>query len=355
MSRPGALLRSSPATGSAGGASSRNTRSKQENKVDNDSLSEILREIASLKNIVSSSAVTIIELKAEIEQLKVKLESSVSIKELESVNKNITSQINKCISKETYADKLKKCDPVVVIVPKCAQSSNKTKNDFKSQVTPSKISFKNIRNAANGGVIIECQDKESQELLKNSALKKLSENYNINLPTLRNPRFKVINICDKTPDETVILNIKTQNHFVSKDATFKIVKMFENNRDNRCTYSYIIETDPKTFSAIIENEKLNIGWDRCKVFEHIYINRCYQCLGFNHKSNDCTKTKACMKCGGEHNRSECTSEAEICVNCKWAVDKLKLQLNIHHQANDKACYVLQKKIESARKSILQSQ
>lgn len=294
-------------------------------------------------------------LKSELLIVKNQLNKSANKNELDSVNKNITQQINKIIQKTTYADAIKSSDPAVLIKPKDkSQTSSVTKSAIKQKFSPNKIGATQVRNAAHGSIIVECKDKQSQELLKSSAIAELGDKYEIKLPHQWNPRFKVINISDKFSEQTIIDNIKKQNNFVSVDAKFKIVKEFV-SKTTPLFYSYVIETDPKNYEVILKNEKINIGWDRCKVFEHIFINRCFKCLGFNHKSNECTKMKACLKCAGNHELKECNSEVEICVNCKYAVENLKLTLNVNHCANSKDCVVLQRRIDSARKRILNDQ
>lgn len=111
------------------------------------------------------------------------------------------------------------------------------------------------------------------------------------------------------------------------------------------TYTVIIETDVETYNVIVEHEKLSIGWDRCRVFEHVYISRCFRCLGFNHSSKVCTKKQACIKCGGEHERKECTSDEVKCINCMRAVEKLELELDVSHEAYSNECTVWKRRME----------
>lgn len=253
----------------------------------------------------------------------------------------------------TYAEKLKSIDPLVVIIPKNKdQTSSATKNEIKNKISPTKIVIKKLRKSAKGGITIECENKLSQENLQVSAIEKLGENYDVNIPTLFNPRFKIVDVSIKHSEAEIKSLIFKQNDHVNSNSNIKLITVIEKPKIKPTHYTYIFETDPKTYSAIINNGKLSIGWDRCRVFENIYISRCFKCLGFNHKAVDCTKSKVCLKCAENHDVKECTSTKTECVNCKWAVENLKLKLKTDHQANSLECSVLQRRVDQSRQRIL---
>jgi hypothetical protein len=46
------------------------------------------------------------------------------------------------------------------------------------------------------------------------------------------------------------------------------------------------------------------------------LKQCFNCQGYGHKANVCTKKVRCGKCAQEHMTRECQSEKRTCVNCK---------------------------------------
>lgn len=307
--------------------------------LDNDEIYRDLKdELVTIKSMLQSLLDENKCLKSDIASLKSMIQKINSGSSNTSVKKNTT-----------YADKLKNSEPVLLIVPKdTSQNYTETKSDLIKNISPTKISVDTVRKAANGAIVVQCKDQESSNILKTSATDKLSDKYDIKTPAQRNTRLKIVNISEKPNDEGIVAQIKKQNTFVPETATIKVVKTMENTRYTNTNYTVIIETDTATYNEIIKHEKLSIGWDRCRVFEHIYITRCYRCLGFNHSSKVCTKKQACIKCGGEHERKDCTSADVTCINCANAVMKLDLTLDVKHEAYSSECTVWKRRVERER-------
>lgn len=325
----------------------------------NNIFQELLKEIKSLKSIVMASETNIKliletnkDLRNEIEFLKGIVDKNNMS---DSVNKELTKEIKKIIrddKKISYSETVKCNEPVVVIVPKNSeQKSEVTKAEIKNTISPTSNKVSGLRNAAKGAIVVECKNKEAVEKLRKEAVAKLGEKYDVNIPVSKNPRFKIVNMCDKLSEETIINNIKKQNEFVNKKAVFKVIKIMEATKRRFPDFTAVVETDIDTYENILKNERLSIGWDRCRVFEHVYVNRCYKCLGFNHTANTCSNKKACSKCAEEHEMKDCNSDQTKCVNCLWAVKNLNIRLEVNHNAFSNECVVLQRKIERERKKI----
>lgn len=138
--------------------------------------------------------------------------------------------------------------------------------------------------SAKGGITIECENKLTQKNVQVSAIEKLGENYEVNIPTLFNRRFKIVDVSIKHSETEIKPLIFKQNDHVNSNSNMKLITVIDKPKIQPTHYTFIFETDPKTYSAIINNGKLSIEWDRCRVFENIYISRCFKCLGFNHKA-----------------------------------------------------------------------
>lgn len=274
-------------------------------------------------------------------------------------NKNINVKVGELRAKvfeskdrrvqPTYAEALKnKPNKVVIIQPKSKQNNKKTKEDLTAQIDPTEIPVMGCRNAANGGVILHCDSNEAKEKIKDVAIKKLGKNYIIKTPAELNPRVKILRMTELIADDEVISSLKKQNEFL-RDCTIKVVAILK--RKNGIEFDAILETDAATYKRIMDAEKVNIRFDRCRVVDSIGITRCYKCNGFSHKASDCTNNTSCPRCAGEHKVSECKAEEVKCINCKTLNEKLNLNLSTNHTTWDKECVVLQRKIRALKQKI----
>lgn len=208
--------------------------------------------------------------------------------------------------------------------------------------------IKSVNNIPHGGIEIKCKSKEELTKIQEIAIKELSEDYNVVVPKLHNPKIKITNMSEKHTDTELINCIKSQNESI-KEAEMKVLNIYE--AKNTESYSAIIEVDNQTFSMIMSESKIKIGLNICNVFEFVDVLRCYRCCGYSHKSNVCRNKVACLRCGGEHKIKDCQANRSECVNCKQTGEKLKLNLDTNHPVWSRTCPIYQKKIENKRKQI----
>lgn len=88
---------------------------------------------------------------------------------------------------------------------------------------------------------------------------------------------------------------------------------------------------------------VNLGWKRCKIFDHVHVTRCYKCCEFSHISTDCKNKKTCSKCGGEHDYKECQSDVMSCANCVNMNRKFNTTYNCEHHALSTKCEITKRK------------
>lgn len=315
------------------------------------------------KNTLQQIVEVIKKMKIEMQkQAETMSEQEKQIGELISVinsNKNEIRvlEVEKVIEKQnSYADKLKikKHEPVVVIKPKnTQQKSADTKTDIKKHFDPTKIEIAGLKNASNGGILVECKNKQAVEKFKEEASAKLGENYEINIPKKRFPKIKIIGISEKLTDSQVIDSIKAQNTYLDQEGT--VIKIFSNKKAKNRINNYIIyaEVDCLTYRTMLQQDYINIGWDRCKVFDAINVLRCFKCNGFNHKAGDCKTELACPRCSEKHQIENCKADDNQikCVNCIKAVDRLKIKLDTSHCAWSTECPVYKRKLDIERNKI----
>lgn len=180
-----------------------------------DENSRLKKELKTIKELTNKQGE---EIKKQSDELKKKYD------EIKLQSEEITKLIEK--PKSSYADQLKSNNgPVVVIKPKnLNQNSEKTKKELKDKINPVDNHITNIRKAAKGAIIVECRDNRATEQLKTSAVQKLSENYEIDLPKKRKPKFKICGMSDKLTDEEILDFLIKQNEFLKSSDEFKVVK-----------------------------------------------------------------------------------------------------------------------------------
>ena len=80
----------------------------------------------------------------------------------------------------------------------------------------------------------------------------------------------------------------------------KKIKAYEYKKHIKIIYNVKIIVNNETYTEIKTVHKLNIGWEKCRVFDGTDIIICFKCLGYNHKSSECISEEKCYRCHGNH-------------------------------------------------------
>lgn len=333
-------------------------RFKSDMEASNNESSEngVTRELLIMKKLIEKANKNIILLLEENIFIKAELQEirNLNCTTNEELKNVISSQQNNArTSMPSYADQLKSSGSLVLITPKDVnQKSEDTKEIVKKNINPVSNKVSGIRKAAKGAVVIECKDKNASEVLKSNAIESLGSNYQIVLPKKRKPKIKICGMSERLSEEELIDCLIKQNECFAKNTDLKIIKISDETKAvGYKRYQAIIETDSGSHTNIVSCEKISVNWDKCKVFPHVSVPRCFKCLGFSHRQNECTKKLACSRCAGEHESKACKSDTVCCVNCDWHVKNLNMNLNVEHHAFSKDCKVLQRKYEQEKRKI----
>lgn len=309
------------------------------------------------------------------------------INETESANKNICEKIEKCnermceeikksvndanaVTKKTYAQATRAqakfaqattssaTSPVVpavtnqiplIIKPKEKQSTQKTKEDLNKKINPSNFKIKRVEEKRNGAVVIQSETIEEREKIKTAMQSEISENYEIKVPQAIEMQIVITDMNFKLTEEELLERIKKQNDFM-KDSELEIIKIYETNKYNKITFNARLKIDRESYKKVLANQRINIGWDRCRVFDGIEVTQCFKCRGFNHKAEGCRNEEICYKCHGKHNSTTCQEEiVEKCINCIKAKTILNIQVDENHKTNDRQCPMYQNKLKIKKK------
>lgn len=113
----------------------------------------------------------------------------------------------------------------------------------------------------------------------------------------------------------------------------------------------VTEVDAITYAEFIANTKIFIGWNRCPVFEHISLTRCFRCCKLGHTAKDCNGDVVCPLCSGKHERVACKSLVKKCCNCNDLKSNLNLNIDVEHTVWDRECHSFIKAKEQYRSRI----
>lgn len=226
--------------------------------------------------------------------------------------------------RRTYSEKLKsKPASVLIITPKDPGQTSSTTQDFvRNTIDPGVIPIRNMRQKSNGKVLVECANKNDEEQIKNLTEAALGEGYEVKIPAQLKPRIKIVGLSQKLSIEEVQDNIIRQNDFIGENSSLQVVQVKENRLGNG--YWVIAEVDGICYNRCMQTKRINIKWDRCRVYDNINIRRCFNCAGYNHLASYCKNRKACMKCGEAHDMKNCESVTEKCRNCEISRKRFSL-------------------------------
>lgn len=237
------------------------------------------------------------------------------------------------------------CMKRVIIKPKNDHNGGDILNDLTKKIDPNVISINKVKKTKNGGVIMEYSMENDSMELKEIIERDFGDRYIINELKKLKPKIKIFGMSININEEDLMRKLKLQNNFL-RGSNIEVIKIFENYKK---TFNAIIQVNAKTFSEMMKMEKVNIGWDKCKVNEHFGLVRCHKCSGFGHTQESCTRIKACGHYGNQHDSNKCNNENINCINCTNANLKFNQSLATDHNVWSHECEILKRKIHRITK------
>ena len=193
-------------------------------------------------------------------------------------------------------------------------------------------------------------------------IKKMADNlpkHKVDLVPAMKPTVNVVGLARKYTEEEIRDMMVKQNPGVT--SVFESDSAEDKYMDVMAVTE--LRTRPGYFKATVrvsnlirsviqkQSDRLYMGSQQtCKVYDNLYVLRCYKCQGFGHHSERCTNDSRCGYCAADHETRDCDKRTEeaakCCVNCKSAgLPELK------HEANSLQCQSLIEQQTKLKKKI----
>ncbi|XP_036329789.1 uncharacterized protein LOC118741922 [Rhagoletis pomonella] len=239
----------------------------------------------------------------------------------------------------------------IVVKPRTKQTSEKTKQDLNNKINPNELKITDIKTGQNGVMIIESVNVDERDKIKEIMDTNISDGYEIKIPRDYKPKLFITGMSLGKCNDELIECLKKQNQCLEKGEV-KIIRQYNVKNKNNSYYNAIIEVDEESFNNTLKCDKLNIGWERCKVYDGVDVTTCFKCKGYNHKAAECKNDEVCAKCLGNHKSTGCVNPPiNKCINCIKSNEKLKLGLDINHQCKSRQCPVYLKHLNAKKQRL----
>lgn len=231
-----------------------------------------------------------------------------------------------------------KPDPVVVIKPKEGVNVGNIREQLRRKINPKQLEVDRVMEGRNGTVVVTLKDEASQNILKEAVEKNMGDQVDVKIRESMRPTIRIVGLSEEFDEDELKESLVDQNNAFGSLKHFKLRKFYCNKKWKYAPYSAIVELDAETFFKVMEVEKINCGWDRCRVYDGLDVTRCFKCCGFNHKVADCKADEiTCPICSGNHPVKECDATVQKCANCEKMRKDRKLNIEVDHAAWSSQC------------------
>lgn len=250
----------------------------------------------------------------------------------------------------------RKFEQTVIIKPKESQQADLTQKHIREKIDPIDFSVKGIRSKDNGDVVVRCETSADAQKLVTAAVNVLSDDYEISILQPLKPRVKIVGLSEDVDASELVPILKKQNG-LSPSSEITLIRMRKIEKRKNFPFIAILETDAQTFETLIQRQRVNIRWDRCRIVEDVNVYRCFKCSRYGHKASSCGNPTCCPVCAGDHDVRECDATFEKCINCELKNKQMDKGnpydelLSINHSAWSPNCPIYQKRVKAVRQMV----
>ena len=164
------------------------------------------------------------------------------------------------------------------------------------------------------------------------------------------PRLSILDVSVDLSPEQVKEAILAQNFDsapldILSLATSSLKVMFRFGPREKRTCHWILECDPVVRKFLLTSRRVYVGWNACRIQDHIRVARCYKCQKFGHNSSDFRSDTQCGHCAASHETRACPNlqQDPSCANCMRLGHKGAV---IKHKASASSCPCYLKRVDS---------
>lgn len=206
-----------------------------------------------------------------------------------------------------------------------------------------------VKELKNGAVILKCDSDVANQKMKDEAQSVLGENYLISETKLLSPSVTISNISKELSEDEITEAVRSQNYFLADEDQFKL-KTVKNSKSGGSLFA-VLQCNGSCYQKLMAVGKINIGFNKCPVYENFNVIRCYKCWRFNHFASDCKEAVVCSRCAGSHSSRNCTEDSRKCTNCLYVNSRFGRGFDAQHEATHKDCPVYKQKLNIFKQKI----
>lgn len=247
-------------------------------------------------------------------------------------------------TKSSFLTPNKSCGLLVYPKDKTKTSTN-TEDEIKENINLSqiKVGVTSLKPIKGGGIYLSTEDENGVKILKEELVKQLGSGFETKLPKTLAPKVIISGITKKYEEDTLLEELIATNPRLNDNDRREIKIVHHFNRKGKRgdqNWSYILETNGKVFSKIVNNYIL-LDYNYHFVKEYLSVLRCFRCQGYNHKGSNCpNEFEICSYCSGHHDSRKCDQgNNKICINCKAANEKGEFRYDIKHSSGSSECKI----------------
>lgn len=285
------------------------------------------------------------------------------------------------IDKPTYAEitqfpPLPQVTPKLIISPKDKEISLPTIKKVLNSINMNDLPKIDCQTTKQNKMIITCKNRLDLEVIKEKikATENMAEKVEMVEPNPRTTRVIIFG-APEAPQiqrrenneslqeeveeqlelyEKQILQPALKNVLKKEDIPYKLIRTLK-GRQCDGTSHLVIQLLERDATVLMAN-KMCIGFNRCTVKRHIFIQRCFNCQQLGHMARTCQNPVACAHCGKGHNVKNCAAKYYDCVNCRQVVNDFggnyrAAGVHTQHPAYDPKCSTYLKKKQEAVSSL----
>ncbi|XP_075531277.1 uncharacterized protein LOC142564241 [Dermacentor variabilis] len=296
-------------------------------------IDSILSERSKMKNIIIEQGQEISYQEGRIKELEKRVEDGKKIENHQPAQEDTQKEAT---TKPSYA----------LVVTSDNMGKKEVETLIKKKIDPLQLGIRDATmKAGREGVILTTTSKEaSTKLQKHMQGKVELKNLHIRTPKESRYHIKVIGLEEDMETNGLEKKIIEQNHLQCNPEDMAVKKRWKGRRGD----TIVLGLNRRGFAAIKDKNFLNVTWNRCPIFDHIFMPRCTRCAKHGHSSAECQAVRHCVNCGQEgHHQSECENDP-YCKVCELE----ETEEERDHSMRSWECPVYRAKLETEKRRLL---